>query len=142
MKHKKSIGLHHCQKICYLKYCWKGNAWIAIWHCTFQLSFCLVFFYFHFQLLRVPFAKLFYTLFRLFCKTYFWNMEEKCQLHCWSMHPLWSLRQDIQPFCPAYISTYAVCLSNLLQLFLCYIPPWDYIAIAILLNSFDRMTWP
>lgn len=33
-----------------------------------------------------------------------------------------------------------LCLSNLLQSSLCYSPPWDCIAIPILLNLFDRMT--
>lgn len=33
-----------------------------------------------------------------------------------------------------------LCLRNLLQSVLYYSHPWDYIAIAILLNSFDGMT--
>lgn len=142
MKHQMLTGLHYCQKMCYFKYFWKCNAWIAVWYSTFQLL--LYFPIFIFNCLDILLQNTFILFLDYFAKLILLKHGRKM---------LAALLEYEFPLVPEtgysvilssihiYIDNF-LSLSNSLQPLIYYSPPCVYIAIEILLSSFDRMTWP
>lgn len=129
------IDLHHCQK-CYVMWNSVENVVPKLYQ---DLAFCYINFFYLFSTdhaffcILILFSSYIYFLKTVVSETWKkmkkkinWIGDYSSPCFPW----VWPL-----PFCPVYISTYAIYtsfLGNLLQKLLYYIHPWDYIPTATL----------